>query len=108
MISHAIPAPGTPIGFSLTRISVENTFSVDAGRVSAPMVSEFFYELHICNFDSILYAQVTPLLSSYRINGQLQIFYHNFNHIRFCFLSVDTVEYKDLFYENGGLYIKLV
>ena len=74
MISHAIRDPGTPFGFSLTRTSVENTFSVDAGRVSAPMVSEFLYELHICNFDSILNAQVTPLISSYSINGQLQFF----------------------------------
>ena len=85
MISHAIRDPGTPFGFSLTRTSVENIFSVDAGKVSALMVSEFLYELHICNFDSILYAQVTPLLSSYRINGQLQSFYHNFYHIRFLF-----------------------
>ena len=73
MISHAVPDPGTPFGFSLTRTSVENTLSVDAGRVSAPMVSEFLYDLHICNFDSILNAQVTPLLSSY-LMGKLQFF----------------------------------
>ena len=100
MISHAIrDHPGTLFGFSLTRTSVENTFSVDAGRVSAPMVSEFLYELHICNFDSILYAQVTPL--PYRINGQLQIFYHNFYHIRFFFCLWIQLNIRIYFMKTG-------
>ena len=102
MISHAIrDHPGTPFGFSLTRTSVENTFSVDAGRVSAPMVSEFFYELHICNFDSILYAQVTP----FRLNGQLQIIYHNFYHISFFFFCLWIQLNIKIYFMKTGDYI---